>query len=135
MSHLSPTYVKTMLHMLCSDAALSELEHGGGHTPTGAGSHSQVLERGVLYLLRSCWSRSTFKFVQGASRQIQVIIYLLTDVMFWLLRQSTGQLTKCGPWHSVWSPSAVSGLHLPCLRYRLLPQAGTNRPQTGKPSY
>ena len=56
------------------DAALSELEHGGGHTPTGAGSHSQVLERGVLYLLRSCWSRSTFKFVQGASRQIQVVI-------------------------------------------------------------
>ena len=33
-----------MLHMSCSDAALSELEHGGGHTPTDAGSHSQVLD-------------------------------------------------------------------------------------------
>ena len=63
--------------MLCSDAALSELEHGGGHTPTGAGSHSQVLEEVFCIYSGAAGRAPLSSFVQGASRQIQVIIYLL----------------------------------------------------------
>ena len=73
MSHLSPTYVKTVTCVMfwCCPVRTWTLRWAHTHrcwlTLTGAG-------RGVLYLLRSCWSRSTFKFVQGASRQIQVVI-------------------------------------------------------------